>query len=37
MKAGVRISPRLIAITPLRAQPSVAEIEKEKRLIATVA
>jgi hypothetical protein len=37
MKAGVRISPRLIAITPLRAQPSVPEIEKEKRSIAALA
>src|SRR5690242_15954991 len=32
MKAGVRISPRSIAITPVRAAPSVAEILKEKRV-----
>jgi hypothetical protein len=32
MKAGVRISPRCIAITPARAEPSVAEMEKEKRV-----
>jgi hypothetical protein len=31
MNAGVRISPRCIAITPVRAAPSVAETEKEKR------
>src|SRR6476660_1261554 len=31
MKAGVRISPRCIAITPVRAAPSVAETENEKR------
>jgi uncharacterized membrane protein YfcA len=32
MNAGVRILPRCIAITPLRAAPSVAEIENEKRV-----
>ncbi len=32
MNAGVRISPRRIAIEPVRAAPSVAEIEKEKRV-----
>jgi hypothetical protein len=32
MKAGVRISPRCMAITPVRAAPSVAEMEKEKRV-----
>ena len=32
MKAGVRISPRRISIAPVRAAPSVAEIEKEKRV-----
>ena len=32
MNAGVRISPRFIAITPVRAAPSVAEIEKVKRV-----
>lgn len=32
MKAGVRISPRSIAIVPVRETPSVAEIEKEKRV-----
>jgi hypothetical protein len=31
MKAGVRISPRRIWIVPVRALPSVAAIEKEKR------
>ena len=31
MKAGVLISPRRIAIVPVRARPSVAAIEKEKR------
>src|SRR3954465_11857529 len=31
MKAGVRISPRRIAMVPVRAAPSVAEIEKAKR------
>ena len=33
MKAGVRISPRCIAIVPVRAAPSVAAIWKEKRVI----
>ena len=33
MNAGVRISPRCIAIAPVRAAPSVAEMEKEKRVI----
>jgi hypothetical protein len=33
MKAGVRISPRCIAIVPARAAPSVAAMEKEKRVI----
>ena len=32
MKAGVRISPRCIAIVPVRAAPSVAAIEKAKRV-----
>jgi hypothetical protein len=32
MKAGVRISPRRIAIVPVRAAPSAAEMEKEKRV-----
>src|SRR5690348_136737 len=32
MKAGVRISPRCMAITPVRAAPSVVAIEKEKRV-----
>jgi hypothetical protein len=32
MKAGVRISPRRIAMTPTRAAPSVAEIVNEKRV-----
>src|SRR3546814_13459406 len=31
MKAGVRISPRFIEIRPVRAAPSVAEMEKENR------
>ena len=31
MKAGVRISPRGVEISPVRARPSVAWIEKEKR------
>src|SRR5689334_2997165 len=31
MKAGVRISPRSMAIVPVRADPSVAVISKEKR------
>jgi hypothetical protein len=31
MNAGVRISPRNIRITPVRAAPSVADIWKEKR------
>ena len=31
MKAGVRISPRCISIYPVRAAPSVAWMEKEKR------
>ncbi len=31
MKAGVRISPRRIAILPVRARPSAARTEKEKR------
>lgn len=31
MKAGVRISPRSIEIVPVRAAPSIAAIEKEKR------
>ena len=33
MKAGVRISPRCMAIVPVRAAPSVAAILKEKRVI----
>jgi hypothetical protein len=32
MKAGVRISPRSIEMVPARAAPSVAAIEKAKRL-----
>jgi hypothetical protein len=32
MKAGVRISPRCIAMTPVRAAPPVAEIVKLKRV-----
>ena len=32
MKAGVRISPRCMAMTPVRAAPSVPEIAKEKRV-----
>src|SRR5436305_4583223 len=32
MKAGVLISPRCMAMTPVRAAPSVAAIEKEKRV-----
>ena len=32
MKAGVRISPRAIAMTPARAAPSAAQIEKAKRV-----
>src|SRR6185312_5752990 len=32
MNAGVRISPRCMAITPVRAAPSVAEIENAKRV-----
>jgi hypothetical protein len=31
MKAGVRISPRIMETVPVRAAPSVAEMEKEKR------
>jgi hypothetical protein len=31
MNAGVRMSPRGVLITPLRAAPSVAEMVKEKR------
>jgi hypothetical protein len=31
MKAGVRISPRFIRIAPVRAAPSRAWMEKEKR------
>ena len=31
MKAGVRICPRGVSMTPLRAAPSVAVREKEKR------
>ena len=31
MKAGVRMSPRSMAIVPVRARPSRAAIEKEKR------
>src|SRR4051812_32995318 len=34
MNAGVRISPRSIAITPVRAAPSIAEMEKAKRVTA---
>ena len=34
MKAGVRTSPRGVWITPVRAAPSVAVREKEKRLMA---
>jgi hypothetical protein len=33
MNAGVRISPRIIEILPVRAAPSVAEMENEKRLM----
>jgi hypothetical protein len=33
MKAGVRIVPRAMAMTPVRAAPSVAEIEKAKRVV----
>src|SRR5688500_15851903 len=33
MNAGVRISPRCIAIVPVRAEPSAAEMEKVKRVI----
>ena len=33
MKAGVRISPRRIAIVPARARPSVAETVKAKRVL----
>jgi hypothetical protein len=36
MKAGVRISPRAIAIVPVRAAPSVAAIVKEKGLTAVL-
>jgi hypothetical protein len=32
MNAGVRISPRCMAMVPVRAEPSVAAIEKEKRV-----
>src|SRR2546423_169227 len=32
MNAGVRISPRCIAITPVRAAPSLADMLKEKRV-----
>jgi hypothetical protein len=32
MKAGVRISPRCVVIVPVRAAPSVPEIEKAKRV-----
>jgi hypothetical protein len=32
MKAGVRISPRCIAIAPARAAPSVADMVKAKRV-----
>jgi hypothetical protein len=32
MKAGVRISPRCMAIIPVLAAPSVAEIVKENRV-----
>jgi hypothetical protein len=32
MNAGVRTSPRCIAMMPVRAAPSVAEVEKEKRV-----
>jgi len=32
MKAGVQISPRCIEMMAVRAAPSVAEIEKEKRV-----
>ena len=34
MNAGVRIVPRCMTISPMRAAPSVAVIEKEKRGIA---
>src|SRR4051794_26459739 len=34
MNAGVRISPRFMAILPVRADPSVSEISKRKRVIA---
>src|SRR4051794_4640479 len=33
MNAGVRISPRCMAITPVRAAPSVAAIVKAKRVM----
>ena len=32
MNAGVRISPRSMAMTPVRAAPSVAAMEKAKRV-----
>ena len=37
MKAGVRISPRSIAIVPARAAPSVALMLKEKRVMSGAA
>ena len=37
MKAGVRISPRAVAIVPVRAAPSVADREKAKRDMAGLA
>ena len=33
MKAGVRISPRCIAIVPVRAAPSVAAMEKANLVV----
>jgi hypothetical protein len=32
MNAGVRIAPRCIAMVPVRAAPSVVEMEKAKRV-----
>ncbi len=34
MKAGVRISPRAMVMRPVRARPSVASMEKAKRVTA---
>ena len=35
MNAGVRISPRCMRMTPVRAAPSVAWISKSKRVMAS--